>query len=342
MTRTPVSTERRKDAAKAGLVVAGLTLVQLERRRRARGRLGGRSTPGTRHRLDARPRGAGLHVVVNPDAGPMWAGDERDKLVDELPEATVVELHEGDDLPQLLEDAVRQGAAVLGMAGGDGSQNTAARGALDHDLPLAVVPAGTLNHLARDLGLLDTNDTITAVQEGRAVEMDVGEIDGRIFLNTASFGGYVDMVDAREQLERIVGKWPAVLVALYRVLRRCDPVDVELDGRRRKLWLVFIGNGEYEPRGFVPSRRARLDDDWLDVRLVDGTRPYARTRLLLAVLTGTLRGNPAYEELRTEHLEVRSLEGPLRLAVDGETFDGSERFTVRKCEKRLVVYTPLA
>lgn len=74
---------------------------------------------------------------------------------------------------------------------------------------------------------------------------------------------------------------------------------------------MFIGNGEYEPRGFVPSRRARLDDDRLDVRLVDGTRPYARTRLLFAVLTGTFRTNNAYEEFRTERLEVRALGPPV-------------------------------
>ncbi len=320
--------------------VAG-TVAWRMRRARATERLAEPGPPGEPVPQPPRPTGEGVSVVVNPDAGPALSSDPTDELRAALPDAELVALGEDDDLAELFRSRAEAGAEVLGMAGGDGSVNCAAQVADERDLPLVVAPAGTLNHLARDLGVQSVDDTVRAVQEGRAVRMRLGEIDGRPFLNTASFGGYVKMVDARERYERYLGKWPAAVVALAEVLRTSEPVEVELDGRRRRLWLVFVGNGAYEPKGFVPSRRPRVDDDRLDVRLVDGTSPWSRTKLLVAVLTGRLLHTPTYEEFRTDRLEVRSLEGPLRLAVDGETFDGSERFVACTRADPIVVYTPL-
>ncbi len=321
--------------------VAVAVVAWRRQRRAARHRLSsGEQRPGPDVALDARTTGKGVHVVVNPDAGPLLSSDKGDDLAARLPDASVVELSEGDDLPELLEQGVKAGAAALGMAGGDGSVNCAAGIAADHDLPLLVVPGGTLNHLARDLGVESVEDAVEAVRKGRAIEMRLGEIDGRLFLNTASFGGYVEMVDLRERYERYVGKWPAVLVALVKVLWSSEPLDLEIGGRRRKVWLVFVGNGEYQPRGFVPNRRLRLDDDQLDIRLVEGTRPWARARLVGAVLTGTLAHSAPYDEFRCRSLEVRSHSGPLRLAVDGETFDGAESFTICKRPAPLTVYAP--
>lgn len=311
-----------------------------KRRRQGKHRLATGERPGPAVALDPRPEGEGLYVVVNPDAGPALAPDKSGDLADGLPDASLVELADGDDLPELFELGVKSGAAALGMAGGDGSVNCAAGIAIEHGLPLLVVPAGTLNHLARDLGVESVADAVGTVQQGRAIEMSVGEIDGRLFLNTASFGGYVEMVDARERYERYLGKWSAVLVALVKVLWSWEPLDLELDGHRRKVWLVFVGNGAYQPKGFVPSRRPRLDDDQLDVRLVEGTQPWSRARLVSAVLTGTLAHSGAYDEFRCRRLEVRSLNGPVRLAVDGETFDGSAAFTIDKRSETLTVYAP--
>ena len=103
--------------------------------------------------------------------------------------------------------------------------------------------------------------------------------------------------------------------------------------------MIFIGNCRYHPKGFAPSWRERLDDGLLDVRLVDGTQPYARTRLLLAVLSGTLGRCKVYEHSLVSQLKVRSLDGsPMRLARDGETFEGSAEFTVTKLDRPLPIY----
>ena len=154
------------------------------------------------------------------------------------------------------------------------------------------------------------------MREGRAVCVDRAVIDGNTFVNTASIGSYVDLVDAREKLQGKIGKWPAVVVALVRVLRRAHAVNLEIDGERRRVWMVFIGNCRYLPAGFAPSWRERLDDGQLDVRIVDGSRPWSRSRLLVAVMTGRLARCGAYEQRYVKRLEVRSLEGRLRLVED--------------------------
>jgi undecaprenyl-diphosphatase len=178
------------------------------------------------------------------------------------------------------------------------------------------------------------------VRDGALIAVDVAEIDGEPFLNTASFGAYVDLVDAREKLEERIGKWPAVVVALVRVLRSSDPVVVEMEGKRHDVWIAFIGNCQYHPAGFAPSWRRQLDDAALDVRVVEAGHPFARTRLVLAVLTGTLARSRVYKTWTTDRLVIRSLEGKLRLARDGETFDGDDEIVVCKCDGRLEVFVP--
>jgi diacylglycerol kinase family enzyme len=304
--------------------------------------------------LDPSPDGAGIGLVVNLGAGsggsaspsPRPGAGVADMLRAELPEATIVVLDDPSALEDELERIARSEAPsgsrlrALGIAGGDGSINTAAAVALRHGLPLVVVPAGTLNHLARDLGVETVGDAVEAVRRGTALEIDVARIAGRPFLNTASVGSYVEIVDAREELEGRIGKWPALLVALARVLRRGEPVVVELDGRRQRLWAVFVGNCRYQPDGMAPTWRERLDDGQLDVRVADAAHPFGRTRLVLAVATGRLHRSRVFRTWRTTGVRVRSADGPLRLARDGETFDGTEDFDIVKSGDRLAVYAP--
>jgi diacylglycerol kinase family enzyme/membrane-associated phospholipid phosphatase len=287
--------------------------------------------------VEPSPRGEGLVVVVNPSAGSSERAAE--ELRAELPDAEVVELDDGQDLPEALEKAADRGCAI-GVAGGDGSVNTAAAMAAAAGKPLFVVPGGTLNHFAYALGLESIADAARAVKDGRAVSVDRAVIDGHTFVNTASIGSYVDLVDAREKLEHRIGKWPAVVVALVKVLRQSRPIQLELDGERRRVWMIFIGNCRYHPSGFAPSWRERLDDGQLDIRIVDGTRPWSRFRLLLSVMTGRLARCGAYEQRFARTMAVKSLDGRLRLARDGETFDGPEEFTIAKADDPLLVYVP--
>ncbi len=285
------------------------------------------------------PDGAGLTIVVNPAARSGRAPDPTAELRAAFPAAEIVALDDAADLEPALRRAARRSRAI-GVAGGDGSINTAVAVALEHRCPLVVVPGGTLNHFAGELGLQSIADTVRAVKQGDLVAVDVGTIDGRPFVNTASFGSYSKMVDARERLEQTIGKWPALVVALVRVLRHEQPLEVTIDGRPRRIWMVFVGNGAYDPPGFAPATRSRLDDGVFDVRIVDGSTPWARTRVTIAALTGGLARSEVYSRRLVSSLEIDGSAPGALLAADGEVFRGRGDFVIRKHPQPLLVYKP--
>ena len=284
--------------------------------------------------------GTGLTIVVNQASGGDNGDSEVEAIAKELPQARVVEVDpkNGDEIRKALDAAVAEDAVALGISGGDGSINTAAHIALEAEKALMVVPGGTFNHLTHAVGIESVDEAISAVKKGQAVGVDVATIGGQVFLNTASFGSYVDLVDTRQRLEKRLGKWGAMVVALVRVLRHTEPIEVEIEGEPKKVWMAFIGNCRYHPSGFAPTWRERLDDGLLDFRYVSGDQPWARTRLVAAVLTGRLGRSKIYRQTTVERLHLRSLNGPIRLARDGETFEGPEDIVIEKLPTRLAIY----
>ena len=296
---------------------------------------------GTKGRADRSSDGAGVVIVVNCGAGSAEATETAAHIRERLPAATVIEPGEDDDIGDALAKAAASATVALGAAGGDGTLSAAAALAHDHGLPLLALPAGTLNHFARDLGLLAIDDALDALQAGEVVDVDLGVVGDRTFVNTASFGAYTDLVDAREALEDRIGKWPAVAVSLAGVLRRAEPIELTVDGRRRRLWLGFIGCGRYQPSGFAPTWREVLDDGLIDVRLVDADQPLARAKLLASVLTGRLGRSTVYEQRVAKQLELATTDGePLRIALDGEVCDVAASVTITKRETAVRVYAP--
>jgi len=285
------------------------------------------------------PRGEGLVVVGNPAAGPALGPDPLGELAEQLPAAQVVEIGEGDDLTAVLR-AHTATARALGVAGGDGSVNAAAAVAHDTARPLVVVPAGTLNHLARDLGIGGVADVAGAVESGERMTVDLATVDGRPFCNVACMGVYPRLVDERARLRRRVGEWPAMLLAVVQALRGRSPLRLEMDGEQRSAWLVFVGNCRYEGSGVAPAWRRRLADGLFDVRIVDAEPRWARARLLLAVATGTLERSRVYRRSLQREVRIRSLTGPLRVTRDGEPFDCAAAFTIEKAPEPLTVYAP--
>jgi undecaprenyl-diphosphatase len=283
--------------------------------------------------------GAGLTIVVNPSARSGRSDDPSDELRAAFPAARIVAIEAAGELERTLHDVATE-ARAIGVVGGDGSINTAVKVALEQGRPLVVVPGGTLNHFARDLGVESLDDSARAVRDGRLVGVDVGCIDGHPFVNTASLGSYSKLVEARERYEASIGKWPALIVALVRVLRECDPLEITIDGRTRRIWMIFVGNCAYDPPGFAPASRARLDDGLFDVRIVDGSEPWARVRLVGAALTGNLARSKVYTRRLLPSSKLTTPPGSHLLAVDGEIVPGHAAFSIEKHAHQLLIYAP--
>ncbi len=288
--------------------------------------------------MTARDRRADLlRILVNSDSGGGNGDDAVSELRERLAGVDIVSLGDGRDLAELLAGPPPPDA--LGACGGDGTVSAVAAQAIELGVPLAVFPAGTLNHFANDLGIPTMDEAIDAVDAGDRATVDVAEIAGRVFVNNASIGAYPDVVDTRERFESRIGKWPALVLALVVVLRRGAPCVVDVDGQRRRLWFAFLGNCTYDRAGLlVPAGRSRLDDGVLDIRLVHADRKWARLRLIGSALVRRLDRCSVYEARTADRVTIRSHGGPLRLAADGETFDGTDFVDVVKRPAALDVF----
>jgi diacylglycerol kinase family enzyme len=319
----------------AGLAVGGAVAAATQHWWRLRPKQPARVRPA--HEAPALLEGEGLVVAVNPRSGP----EDYDPVEDirrTLPRAEVLETTEDAGVDELLRGAAASGRAkALGVAGGDGSVASAAAVALEHGLPLAVFAAGTLNHFARDVGLETPEDTAEAVVDGHAVEVDVADVNGTPFLNTASIGGYPEMVRRRDALSGRMGKWLALTVAAAQVLRTGTPVSMELNGKPVRVWILFIGNSCYTPRGLAPAWRPRLEDGLLDVQYLRADVRFSRTRAVLGALFGISDRGSAYAEFQAEEVRVVLRSGPEPVAFDGEMGEKATEFTFTKRD-RLTVY----
>jgi diacylglycerol kinase family enzyme/membrane-associated phospholipid phosphatase len=283
------------------------------------------------------PEGEGLVVAVNPRSGPEDY-DPAEHIRELLPRAQVLSMQEGTGIRDLLEPALASGQArAIGVAGGDGSVAAAAAVALEQDLPLAVLPAGTLNHFARDVGVESVEEAAEAVMHGAAVTVDVAAVNGTPFLNTASIGAYPEMVHRRDQLKSRLGKWVAMTVAAAQVMRHGEPISLVVNGRPLKVWILFIGNCCYTPRGLSPAWRPRLEDGLLDVQYLRADLRFGRTRAVLGTLLGVSEHSRTYAGFEVEELRVECRSGPQQIAYDGETGEKATEFVFRK-GAQLTVY----
>ncbi len=273
--------------------------------------------------------GAGLTVLVNPGAG-VDTEDPEEQIRRRWPRAAVVYPDPDTDLVDQLRGLVDRGAQApraLGVAGGDGTAAAVSSVAAEYDLPMVLIPAGTLNHFARDVGVRGLDDVAEAVATGDGVLVDLGavRVDGnplRWFVNTASLGGYPDIC----------------LLYTSKVLARSRPLRMELNGAPHLVWVLFVGNGPYRPKGFAPTSRPKLDTGQLDVRYVRADVRFSRLRFVLAALLGALNHSPTYQHLETSKLDVRVLGSPVAIATDGEVGPEGRHFVFQSQPAALGIY----
>jgi diacylglycerol kinase family enzyme len=169
------------------------------------------------------------------------------------------------------EEVARSATAdALGIAGGDGSLAPVAHVALERDLPFVCVPFGTRNHFARDLGLA-REDPIGALASFEGVErrIDVGRVEGRLFLNNVSLGLYAGLVHRRERHRRRRQAF-ARLRAWAIVLRHREPLGITIDGKPTETRLVLVANNAYDANLPTIGRRERLDEGLLHLYAAGG------------------------------------------------------------------------
>jgi diacylglycerol kinase family enzyme len=271
-----------------------------------------------------------IEVILNDTAGTGGGEEAREKLSEVFAgggaDARVHLARGGEELIELAGRAAGDalcGAVVAG--GGDGTINAVGSQLVGTDKPFGVLPLGTLNHFAKDLGIpLALEEAARVLLAGRTTLVDVGEVNGRFFLNNSSLGLYPDIVRERErhQERRGWGKWAAMGRATVTVLRRYPYLKarLEVDGRElmRRTPIIFVGNNEYKLDAFEIGSRARLDAGALCLHLTRATTRLGLFRLALGALTGGLHEAEDFESMGAREINIRTRRSRARVALDGE------------------------
>ncbi|MFJ2931676.1 diacylglycerol/lipid kinase family protein [Streptomyces sp. NPDC087219] len=230
-----------------------------------------KARPRRRTRSVAAPRPRRAFLIMNPKSGGGKVG--RFGLVDRAEalgaRVTVLDPAAPADVAALAREAVAEGADLLGVAGGDGTQALVAAVAAEHDLPFLVISAGTRNHFAMDLGLdrSDPSRCLDALTDGEELRIDLGDVGGRPFVNTVSFGVYADVVQRPEYRDDKAGTaltlMPDLLVGTG--VRR---LDARIDGTTlASQQALLVSNNAYSSPDVLSGggRRPSLDDGELGV-----------------------------------------------------------------------------
>jgi YegS/Rv2252/BmrU family lipid kinase len=268
-------------------------------------------------------------VIVNGSAGSghdQQAGESlRERFARAGLDAHVTLAANGDEIVQAAKAARDGDFDVIVGGGGDGTINAVGSVLVGTDRPYGVLPLGTLNHFAKDLGMpLDLDEAVQVIATGRHQRVDVGEVNGHLFLNNSSLGLYPDIVRDRERQQRRLGrgKWLAAAWASLSALRRYPFLSVRLtvEGQHlaRRTPFVFIGNNEYLMQGLAIGERARLDAGTLSLYVAQHPGRLGLLRFALRALMGTLAQDRDFDVLLAREMEVETLRPAIRVATDGE------------------------
>jgi diacylglycerol kinase family enzyme len=228
-------------------------------------------------------------------------------------------------LQQLAEQCARGDGDLIVAAGGDGTLAGVAAALVGTGKTLGVLPLGTLNHFSKDLGIpQELGEAVRTIVTGRSIQVDVGEVNGRIFLNNSSLGLYPLMVSDRHAQQHRLGrgKWLAIAWATLRVLRRHPLLEVRITAAGQKLSrrtpFVFVGNNTYAIAGLELGSRPTLQAGTLGLYVTRDTGRFGLFRLLARAVFGRLDQAADFTALNATEAWIETRHRHLLVATDGE------------------------
>jgi diacylglycerol kinase family enzyme len=292
----------------------------------------------------AETRSSSGHLIINPTAGSTATFLRRLTRTARERGIRVRVLEPGEEVKDVALAAADDGAETLAVAGGDGSVASVASVAVERGLALVVVPTGTLNHFARDLGL-DLARPVRALEAfdaGNERRVDVGQVNQRIFINNVSLGVYAEMLGDPAYRQDKLGVAQAKIQAVFSdpELRRALCVAPPEEAPLESVLAVVVSNNPYEFTGWDKlGQRHRLDTGMLQVSVLDAGTLEDLERLLAGALLGAIEVRPALRHWTSERLEMGVVGEKIRAGIDGEpvTLEAPLVFSVEPGALRVLV-----
>lgn len=274
-----------------------------------------------------------LAILWNRSSG--WSDSDRVRalvasvLSSDGSSVDVRQIERGQNILEESKAIAAAGTDVLIAAGGDGTVNAAASALIHQRTALGVIPAGTLNHFARDLAIpLDAEEAAHAMLDGRIIQVDAAAVNDRVFINNAVLGLFPNYRKAREAWDRHgfggtrLGRFIGTVAALWRVFWRVPHLQVtfQLEGREQKLRtpFVLVGNNEHQMTGLSLGKRARLDSGQLWVYALRPCSRWQLLRLMVRVLLGRTPRESIFKVFPASKLTIDCKRRSVGVGVDGE------------------------
>lgn len=292
-----------------------------------------------------------IFVIINATSG---AGKRQDELQQAMEilrnsnsEVDLTVSNTGKEVITAAKRAISKEATVIVVGGGDGTVSSVAALLVGTDIHLGVLPLGTLNHFAKDTGI-PTNiaEAAALIISGEARAIDVGEVNGRYFINNASLGIYPRIARKRlnQQSEFGWGKWTSfthaalAVLFVYRLLKvRLRFGDEDISSR---VPFLFVGNNQYIMEGFRVGARDRLDGGVLSLYFVRHSGRFRLFVLAFRALVGRLSQAKDFETRLVEELMVESHRNSIHVGCDGEVCEMTPPLNFRTHPKSLWIISP--
>jgi YegS/Rv2252/BmrU family lipid kinase len=270
-----------------------------------------------------------IYIIFNNYSGKLSGKENIHKLL-EFPENSMFTIVHFDptNVKSLVSRLAKKGHTLV-VAGGDGTVSSVAEALVelgkeaDH-LKLGVLPIGTFNHFARDLGIPSIlKEALEVIRKGKSIEIDLAKVNNIYFINNSSLGLYPQIVQTRNQIqERGYLKTLALFVASLSVLWKNNSLSIEFDSGNHKVLktasFVFVGNNKYEISGFSLGRRRKLDDGILTLCIANEVK---RSRLIILAwktIMGRLMEAKDFNVIGLKEFTITSKENPISISHDGQ------------------------
>jgi YegS/Rv2252/BmrU family lipid kinase len=287
-------------------------------------------------------------VFLNPSSGVKHPPAEPTALESAMRDAglEIVPVQKDLDVTQIIRDRISQGVNLVIAAGGDGTINHVIQAIVNTDVRLAVLPLGTYNHFARDLGIpLDWRSALEVALTGTTQQIDTARVNERFFVNNLSIGLYPGFVARREERGRDYPRWKARLYAFYVTLRKYPHVTIAVEAESHyaviRTQVFMVSNNSYDlSRLGVQAPRSTMSEGRLSVYWLPHVPRTQLMKFAGRYLAGLVRQTPGFRSFRTTHLKVQSRHGHLEVGIDGEVSTLNTPLTITSVPQSLLVKVP--
>ncbi|MCU1288538.1 MAG: sphingosine kinase [Acidobacteria bacterium] len=290
-----------------------------------------------------------ITVIINAASGASDKEEERHTLAEifssENIDARIYLAKTGDEIVNLAKKAADDSSPIVVAGGGDGTVSAVAARIAGTNKSLGVLPLGTLNHFAKDLNIpLELENAALTIIKGRAVNIDVAQVNGHTFINNSSLGLYPEVVRRRERRQRLgYGKWGSLFRSAFKVFRRYPFLEIRLSAEGTETVLktpfVFVGNNEYEMETFNIGGRGCLDAGHLSLYTTPNRGRIALLKTAIRAFFGRLDQEKDFVSLCTDEILIETRRKQLRVALDGEVvmMETPLRYVARPGVLRVIV-----